>query len=202
MAAGVALLSTLCLPMLTSTWNFSDHNQGLLALGALASTLAATAAISALAPAVLRPIRDGVSGNERTLLEHIKNTVTLSRRNPAPPPLPFEDQPIDFGAQILLADLREAQERIIAENTFGYTQGPAAPGGATIVPDVVYRDSFGVLDADVIVRDDDVIDSLELLYTASCDPGVHERLGAEEELRLWGPDADGRAGGIGGYGGT
>ena len=40
------------------------------------------------------------------------------------------------------------------------------------------------------------------LYTASCDPGVHERLGAEEELRLWGPDADGRAGGTGGYGGT
>ena len=40
------------------------------------------------------------------------------------------------------------------------------------------------------------------LYTASCDPGVHERLGAEEELRLWGPDAGGGAGGSGGYSGT
>ena len=147
----------------TSAWNSgSDHNHGQLALCALASTLAAAAAISALVPGIFHPIWDGASGNEPTLLEHIKNTVTLSRGGePKPPPLPFEDQPIDFGAQILLTDLREAQKRIIAAKAAGYTEGLTAPGGAMMAPDVVYRDSFGVLDADVIVRDDDVIDSLE-----------------------------------------
>jgi hypothetical protein len=146
----------------------SDEERALLAFCATMVAMGAYTAAAFLIPIVFSAAAHTASAegpdadSDASLLQQIKNTVTLARQQRLPPELPFEDQPIDFGAQILLADLRRAQQRIAAQKFSEIGSRNAEPESSEVEGSaVVYRDSFGVLDVDVIVHDEDIVDHLE-----------------------------------------
>ena len=160
------------LPLLihqTCIWiTHSDEEHALLAFCATMVAMGAYTAAAFLIPTVFFAAAHAASAegadadSDESLLQQIKNTVTLARHQQVSPELPFEDQPIDFGAQILLADLRRAQQRIAGQKFFEIGSRIAEPESSEVESSqVVYRDSFGVLDVDVIVHDEDIVDHLE-----------------------------------------
>jgi len=90
--------------------------------------------------------------------------------------------PVPACAQILMANLRDTKRKIICETNAKWCGRLLGPNAREV--EVVHDHCPNKKDC--IVNNDEVVHSLEDLYTMSCEPHIEDQLGVEEEVRIFG----------------